>query len=88
MSKLPPWAFISITRERAFACGENGQPIPLYGRQFRVEEAEPLMPATIEGITNYLASGLIKVWDLLLPEAGGYFGLDTLEIITKANLLE
>ncbi|NLJ85025.1 MAG: ATP-dependent RecD-like DNA helicase [Firmicutes bacterium] len=76
--------FISIHPGESFRLRGEWTTHPLYGRQFRVEEAEPLMPATIEGITNYLASGLIKgVGPATAKKLVDAFGLDTLEIITK-----
>ena len=32
----------------------------MYGRQFRVERCEQVLPATVEGIKKYLGSGLVK----------------------------
>ena len=76
--------FISIHPGESFRLRGEWTTHPLYGRQFRVEEAEPLMPATIEGITNYLASGLINgVGPATAKKLVDAFGLDTLEIITK-----
>src|SRR5687767_12529220 len=31
-----------------------------YGKQFRAETAAPLAPTSLQGITNYLGSGLVR----------------------------
>ena len=33
---------------------------PQYGRQFKIEQYETIMPATVVGVKKYLGSGLIK----------------------------
>src|SRR3990172_3827983 len=33
---------------------------PQYGRQFKAEKCEQVLPASVEGIKRYLGSGLIK----------------------------
>ena len=76
--------FISIHAGESFRLRGEWTTHPLYGRQFQVEEAEPLMPATIEGIKNYLASGLIKgVGPATADKLVVAFGLETLEVIDK-----
>lgn len=76
--------FVSVHPGESFRLRGEWTTHPLYGRQFQVEEAEPLMPATIEGIKNYLASGLIKgVGPATAEKLVGAFGLKTLEIIDR-----
>jgi exodeoxyribonuclease V alpha subunit len=76
--------FISIHPGESFRLRGEWTTHPLYGRQFQVEEAEPLMPVTIEGIKNYLASGLIKgVGPATADKLVAAFGLETLEVIDK-----
>ena len=76
--------FISIHPGETFRLRGEWTTHPLYGRQFRVEEAEPLVPATIDGIRNYLASGLIKgVGPATADKLVETFGLDTLDVISK-----
>ncbi len=55
---------------------------PQYGRQFRIEEYETVLPATVVGIRKYLGSGLIKgIGPVMAERIVSYFELDTLEII-------
>ena len=55
---------------------------PRYGRQFRVRMCEVRVPATVEGIEAYLASGLIKgVGPIMARRLVDTFGAETLEII-------
>ena len=76
--------FVSIHPGESFRLRGEWTTHPQYGRQFQVEEAEPIMPATIEGIKNYLASGLIKgVGPAIADKLVAAFGLETLEIIQK-----
>jgi exodeoxyribonuclease V alpha subunit len=76
--------FISVHPGESFRLRGAWTTHPQYGRQFQVEEAEPVMPATIEGIKNYLASGLIKgVGPATADKLVEAFGLGTLEIIEK-----
>ena len=76
--------FISIHPGESFRLRGEWTTHPLYGRQFQVEEAEPIMPVTIEGIKNYLASGLIKgVGPATADKLVQAFGLETLEIIDQ-----
>jgi len=57
---------------------------PKYGRQFKIEEYETIMPATIMGIRKYLGSGLVKgVGPVMAGRIVNYFGLDTFEVIEK-----
>lgn len=76
--------FISIHPGENFRLRGEWTTHPLYGRQFRVEEAEPLVPVTLDGIRNYLASGLIKgVGPATADKLVEAFGLDTLDVIAK-----
>jgi len=76
--------FVSIHPGESFKLRGVWTTHPQYGRQFQVEEAEPIMPVTIEGIRNYLASGLIKgVGPAIADKLVKAFGLETLEIIQK-----
>jgi len=57
---------------------------PQYGRQFKVERYETVMPATVEGIRKYLGSGLIKgVGPVTAKRIVKRFGPDTLRIIDE-----
>ena len=56
-----------------------------YGRQFRVERCEQVMPATVEGIKRYLGSGLVKgVGPVTAARIVQRFGLDTLAVLDEA----
>jgi exodeoxyribonuclease V alpha subunit len=55
-----------------------------YGRQFKVERCEQLLPATLEGIRRYLGSGLIKgVGPVTAERIVKRFGLETLQILDE-----
>jgi exodeoxyribonuclease V alpha subunit len=55
---------------------------PDYGRQFRAEQCEQVLPATVEGIRRYLGSGLIKgIGPKTAEKIVGAFGPDTLYVI-------
>jgi exodeoxyribonuclease V alpha subunit len=55
---------------------------PKYGRQFKIEEYETILPATISGIKKYLGSGLIKgIGPVMADRIVSLFGVDTLDII-------
>lgn len=57
---------------------------PQYGRQFKVERYETVMPATVEGIRKYLGSGLIKgVGPVTAKRIVKRFGPDTLSVIDE-----
>ena len=75
--------FISVHPGESFRLRGEWTTHPQYGRQFRVEAAEPLMPATVDGIKNYLASGLIKgVGPSTAEKLVDKFGLTTLDVIS------
>lgn len=53
-----------------------------YGRQFKAETCEQILPATIEGLKKYLGSGLIKgVGPVTAGRIVKKFGLQTLDIL-------
>ncbi|HUW65717.1 MAG TPA: ATP-dependent RecD-like DNA helicase [Spirochaetia bacterium] len=57
---------------------------PKFGRQFQVETYQTLVPATVNGIEKYLASGLIKgIGPAMAKRIVQAFGPDTLEVIEK-----
>ena len=55
-----------------------------YGKQFKAEKCEQVLPASIEGIRRYLGSGLIKgLGPRLAERIVETFGKDTLDIIER-----
>ncbi|GAB4567671.1 MAG: ATP-dependent RecD-like DNA helicase [Anaerolineae bacterium] len=57
---------------------------PQYGRQFKVESMETVLPATVEGLRRYLGSGLIKgIGPVTARRIVHHFGMDTLRIIDE-----
>ncbi len=57
---------------------------PQYGRQFKANKVETIMPATVAGIEKYLGSGLIKgIGPVTAKRIVRKFGLDTLRIIDE-----
>jgi len=55
-----------------------------YGRQFKAERCEQVLPATLEGIRRYLGSGLIKgVGPVTAAQIVKRFGLETLAILDE-----
>jgi exodeoxyribonuclease V alpha subunit len=55
---------------------------PKFGRQFKVEQCMPLLPASAEGITAYLGSGLVSgVGPRMARRIVDRFGEDTLRVI-------
>jgi exodeoxyribonuclease V alpha subunit len=53
-----------------------------YGKQFRAEKCEQVLPATIEGLKKYLGSGLIKgVGPVTASRIVKKFGLETLDVL-------
>ena len=55
---------------------------PRFGRQFKVESFETVLPATLKGIEKYLGSGLIKgIGPVMAGRIVGRFGQDTLAVI-------
>ncbi|MDR2076287.1 MAG: ATP-dependent RecD-like DNA helicase [Desulfovibrio sp.] len=57
---------------------------PRFGRQFKMEQCETLLPATLEGIRHYLGSGLIKgVGHTLAGRIVDMFGDKTFEVLDE-----
>ncbi len=57
---------------------------PTYGRQFRAERCEQLLPATVEGIRRYLGSGLIKgIGPRTASKIVDEFGAETMYVIDQ-----
>ena len=55
---------------------------PEYGRQFKVESYESVVPATVRGIEKYLGSGLIKgIGPVTAKRLVSCFGTKTLDVI-------
>lgn len=62
-----------------------------YGQQFKIQSFDVTLPAAVDGIRKYLASGIIKgIGPSMAARMVGIFGADTLEIIEKnpGRLLE
>jgi exodeoxyribonuclease V alpha subunit len=58
---------------------------PDYGRQFKAEKCEQVLPATVEGIRRYLGSGLIKgIGPKTAEKIVNAFGPETLDVIDSA----
>jgi len=57
---------------------------PQYGRQFKAERCEQILPATVEGIKRYLGSGLVKgVGPVTAARIVQRFGTDTLRVLDE-----
>ncbi|MEE9615718.1 MAG: ATP-dependent RecD-like DNA helicase [Anaerolineae bacterium] len=57
---------------------------PQYGRQFKAERCEQVLPATAEGIKRYLGSGLVKgVGPVSAARIVQRFGTDTLRVLDE-----
>lgn len=55
---------------------------PQFGRQFKIHSYERGTPATVEGITKYLSSGLIKgIGPVMAERMVALFGKDTLDVV-------
>jgi exodeoxyribonuclease V alpha subunit len=64
---------------------------PKYGQQFRIKSYDVTLPASVEGIRNYLKSGIIKgIGRLIAGRLVKRFGADTLNVIENCpeKLLE
>jgi len=64
---------------------------PKYGQQFRIKSYDVTLPASVEGIRNYLKSGIIKgIGRLMAGRLVKRFGADTLNVIENCpeKLLE
>lgn len=56
-----------------------------YGKQFKAEKCEQVLPATVEGIRKYLGSGLIKgVGPVTAQRIVKKFGADTLTVLDQS----
>ena len=57
---------------------------PQYGRQFKIEGYETVLPATVVGLRKYLGSGMIKgVGPVMAARIVNKFGMDTMEVIER-----
>jgi exodeoxyribonuclease V alpha subunit len=57
---------------------------PQYGRQFKAEWCDQVLPATVEGIKAYLGSGMIKgVGPVTAKRIVQRFGVDTLQVLDE-----
>jgi len=57
---------------------------PQYGRQFKAERCEQILPATVEGIKKYLGSGLVKgVGPVTAARIVQRFGAGTLRVLDE-----
>jgi exodeoxyribonuclease V alpha subunit len=57
---------------------------PQYGRQFKAEWCEQVLPASVEGIKAYLGSGMIKgVGPVTAQRIVQRFGVDTLQVLDE-----
>jgi len=55
---------------------------PKYGQQFRIKSYDVTLPASVEGIRNYLESGIIKgIGPMMASRMVNRFGAKTLDII-------
>jgi exodeoxyribonuclease V alpha subunit len=55
---------------------------PKYGQQFRIKSYDVTLPASVEGIRNYLQSGIIKgIGPMMAGRMVKHFGADTLNVI-------
>ena len=55
-----------------------------YGRQFEIESIQTAEPATLNGIENYLGSGLIKgIGPVMAKRIVTHFKLETLKILDE-----
>lgn len=58
---------------------------PKYGRQFKIEKYETILPANVVGLRKYLGSGLIKgIGPKMAALIVRKFGMDTMDIIENA----
>ena len=57
---------------------------PQYGRQFKIEGYETVLPATVVGLRKYLGSGMIKgVGPVMAARIVNKFGMDTMAVIEQ-----
>lgn len=63
----------------------NWEVHPKYGQQFKVENYEVTLPATVDGIKSYLCSGIIKgIGRSLAKKLVSHFGENTLDVIENS----
>ena len=56
-----------------------------YGRQFKIERYETILPANIMGLRKYLGSGLIKgIGPKMAARIVNKFGMDTMDVIEQS----
>ncbi len=57
---------------------------PQYGRQFKIEGYETVLPATVVGLRKYLGSGMIKgIGPVMAARIVNKFGMDTMDVIEQ-----
>lgn len=57
---------------------------PQYGRQFKIEGYETVLPATVVGLRKYLGSGMIKgVGPVMASRIVNKFGMATMDVIER-----
>jgi exodeoxyribonuclease V alpha subunit len=64
----------------------NGQWVndPRWGMQFKAEQVKPILPTSLEGIRNYLSSGIVKgLGPRTADKIVDYFGEETLDILSR-----
>lgn len=58
---------------------------PRWGKQMRLETVTPIMPNSLEGITRYLSSGIVKgIGPRTAEKIVDHFGLETLNILNRS----
>ncbi len=78
-------SFPSVTAGEMLRLGGRWVFDKRFGKQFRAESYESIMPATAAGIERYLGSGLIKgIGPVIAGRLVGRFGAETLRIIDTA----
>ncbi|MBS3943313.1 MAG: ATP-dependent RecD-like DNA helicase [Dethiobacter sp.] len=76
--------FPQLTEGESLSITGQWQLHPRFGQQLVVENWERLIPATVDGLTRYLSSGLIKgVGPVMAKRIVRHLGLSTLEILEK-----
>jgi len=81
----------AVSPGEALAVRGTWETHPRYGQQFKIESYEVTLPASVDGIKNYLKSGLIKgIGAAMADKLVSHFQERTLEVIEKspAKLLE
>jgi len=71
-----------VARGNIVTVNGNWETNPRFGKQFRVETCSIVRPNTVEGITSFLSSGIIRnIGPVKAKQIVDRFGLETLEII-------